>query len=163
MRGERVRLSLEEVSARTGQPVERLREWCATGRLPCDRDASGWRLPEDDLPRVHALALVGPRLSAGRPSDLAGLVAMAFHDQAAATSAFEEIRRSTGTRGDDLAIAPVAIDGMELVMVAGRFPRRHLEAIGEIVERRGGRIVDGLDPTSRTPQADLDTAEGIGA
>lgn len=45
-------LALDEVAQRTGQPVRRLRQWCATGSLRCERDGHGWLIPETEVPRV---------------------------------------------------------------------------------------------------------------
>jgi hypothetical protein len=45
-------LALDEVAQRTGQPVRRLRQWCATGSLRCEHDERGWLIPETEVPRV---------------------------------------------------------------------------------------------------------------
>jgi hypothetical protein len=49
-------LRLDDVARLTGQPVERLRQWCATGELACERVPRSWALRKADLPRVAAVA-----------------------------------------------------------------------------------------------------------
>jgi hypothetical protein len=49
-------LAIDEAAQRTGQPVRRLRQWCATGRIRCDRDRSGWLIPEVEIGRVRSIA-----------------------------------------------------------------------------------------------------------
>jgi hypothetical protein len=49
-------LRLDDVARLTGQPVERLRQWCATGELACERVPKSWALRRADLPRVAAVA-----------------------------------------------------------------------------------------------------------
>src|SRR5687767_6127242 len=48
-------MTLEAAAAATGQSVNRLRAWCATGELRCDRDGDGWALPTSELARLGAL------------------------------------------------------------------------------------------------------------
>jgi hypothetical protein len=81
-------LAIDEAAQRTGQPVRRLRQWCATGRLRCERDPRGWLIPEAEIGRVGSIAaartirgsdrsaraLVVPR-AAGGSTNLRGLVA----------------------------------------------------------------------------------------
>lgn len=83
-------LRLDDVARLTGQPVDRLRQWCATGELACERVPKSWALRKGDLPRVAALAAErarGPRehravaLAVPRghvPRDLVGLVERAL-------------------------------------------------------------------------------------
>jgi hypothetical protein len=47
-------LALGDVADWTGQPIRRLRQWCATGSLRCERDGRGWLLPAMELPCVAA-------------------------------------------------------------------------------------------------------------
>jgi len=49
-------LRLDVVARLTGQPVERLRQWCATGELACERVPRSWALRAADLPRVAVVA-----------------------------------------------------------------------------------------------------------
>ena len=49
-------LAIDEAAQRTGQPVRRLRQWCATGRIRCERDGRGWLVPEAEIGRVRSVA-----------------------------------------------------------------------------------------------------------
>jgi hypothetical protein len=152
-------LRLEEVAHLTHQPVEQLRQWCATGLLPCDRLDGQWALPEDELPVAFSLAAVGPRLAQTALPDGARLLAVAFHDQAEARAALDEIRSRTGVRPNDVEVAPLSIDGMQRVLVAGRIPAAHEPAIQAIVVSHGGRIVDGhVPPAARDARDDSGAA-----
>lgn len=156
-------LRLDEVAHMTSQPVERLRQWCATGLLPCDRVDGRWALPETELPSAFALGAVGPRLSDTALPDGARLLAAAFHDQAAARAALDAIRTSTGVRPTEVEVAPLALDGMQQVLVAGRIPAEHEADIHAIVSEAGGRIVDGQPAAPFVPANTQAVAEGFGA
>jgi hypothetical protein len=136
-------LPLEDVARRTGQPVERLREWCATGLLACDRVDGEWALPEAELPAAHALGAVGPRLATSPLPDGARLLVVAFRAHTDARVALDEIRTRTGVHPSDIELAPLSIDGMQRVLVAGRIPARHAATIEAIVVEAGGQLVDG--------------------
>ena len=49
-------LAIDEAARRTGQPVRRLRQWCATGRIRCERDMLGWLIPETEIGLVRSIA-----------------------------------------------------------------------------------------------------------
>ena len=49
-------LAIGEAAKRTGQPVRRLRQWCATGRIRCERDSRGWLIPEVEIGQVTSIA-----------------------------------------------------------------------------------------------------------
>jgi hypothetical protein len=49
-------LRLEDVAHLTGETIERLRQWCATGELACERVPRNWALRKADLPRVAVVA-----------------------------------------------------------------------------------------------------------
>jgi hypothetical protein len=136
-------LPLEDVAELTGQPVEQLRQWCATGLLPCDREDGRWALPEQELPAAHALAAVGPRLAESALPDGVRLLAVAFEDHAAARAALDDIRTRTSVRPRDVEIAPLSIDGMPRVLIAGRIPVAHESTIRRVVVDHGGRLIDG--------------------
>lgn len=156
-------LRLDEVAHLTSQPVERLRQWCATGLLPCDRVDGRWALPESELPSAFALAAVGPRLADTALPDGARLLAAAFQDHAAARTALDAIRTATGVRPSEVEVAPLALDGMQQVLVAGRIPAEHQAAIHAIVADAGGRIVDGQPPAPVSQTHPSVPAEGYGA
>jgi hypothetical protein len=154
---------LHEVARSTGRSVEQLRTWCATGLLSCDRLGGEWVLPESELAAAHSLAAVGPRLSTTSLPDGAHLLAVAFADHAAARQALDAIRARTGVRPSDVELAPLSIDGMPMVLVAGRVPAVHRDEIETIVGEAGGRLVDGAPTWSSSTSADSAPLEGYGA
>jgi len=48
-------LAIDEAARRTSQPVRRLRQWCATGRIRCEHDGQGWLIPEAEIGRARAI------------------------------------------------------------------------------------------------------------
>jgi hypothetical protein len=159
-------VSLEELARLTRQPVDRLRQWCATGLLAADRVDGAWALPEDELPAAHALSAVGPRLAASALPDGAHLIVVAFRDHRAARRALEAIRSRTGVRPCDVELAPLSIDGMPRVLVAGRIPAEQTARIETIVVDCGGQIIDGTEGLGVGLAAGVDddaVFEGFGA
>ena len=154
---------LHDVARSTGRSVEQLRQWCATGLLSCDRLGGEWVLPESELRAAHSLAAVGPRLATTRLADGAHLLAVAFADHAAARRALDAIRARTGVRPSDVELAPLSIDGMLMVLVAGRIPGIHRDEIEAIVCEAGGRLVDGAATWSRAIIPEETALEGYGA
>ncbi len=155
---------LEDVARLTGSSVAQLREWCATGLLSCDRVDGRWALPDTEISAAYSLAAVGPRLATeGLPSG-AHLLAVAFPDHATASRALDAIRSETGVRPRDVELAPMSIDGLQMVLVAGRIPTKHRAAIEAIVRQTGGRVVDGA-PTliSAMAEDEAERLEGYGA
>jgi hypothetical protein len=144
-------LPLEEVAVLVDQPVEQLRQWCATGLLPCEREDGRWALPESELPAAHSLAAVGPRLAATALPDGARLLAVAFPDHRAARDTLDQIRVRTGVRPDDVEVAPLSIDGMERVLIAGRIPAASEAVIRSLAVEGGGRLIDGTPATDEEP------------
>jgi hypothetical protein len=156
---------LEEVAAATGTTIDQLREWCATGLLTCDRVAGEWALPETELAVAHSLAAVGPRLSTTSLPNGAHLLAVAFRDHSAARRALDTIRSRIGVRPRDVELAPLSIDGIPMVLVAGRVPAVHRAEIESIVRETGGRLIDGLPaiPWDVVDDDPEETLEGYGA
>jgi hypothetical protein len=134
-------LDLQAASTATGQPVRRLRTWCATGRLACERDGKAWMIPLSQLPRVvglsadrkesidhgHAVAAIVPVTST--TPDLGG-----------------EIARRLGLASTKVTMSTLALDGGEYHMavwrVSGDQPA-DLAPLVELVERLGGDVLDG--------------------
>ena len=49
-------LFLEDAAAQYGVPLVRLRRWCATGKLRCERDGDGWLIPISEAGRIAELS-----------------------------------------------------------------------------------------------------------
>lgn len=155
---------LEDVARLTGSSVEQLREWCATGLLSCDRVDGHWALPESELPAAYSLAAVGPRLATEKLPNGAHLLAVAFPDHATASKALDAIRTETGVSPRDVELAPLCIDGLPMVLVAGRIPAQYRVRIEGIVRGAGGRVIDGVPvPMDLTTTEDTDLLESYGA
>ena len=154
---------LDDVARLTGSSVEQLREWCATGLLSCDRVDGQWALPESELPAAYSLAAVGPRLATERLPSGAHLLAVAFPDHATASRALDAIRSETGVRPRDVELAPLSIDGLQMVLVAGRIPAQHRARIEGIVRGAGGRVIDGVPRPIDLTDEDMDQLESYGA
>ena len=65
-------LPIDDAARRTGEPVRRLRQWCATGRIRCERDGRGWLIPEPQVARI--LAIAAARTVAGSGNSVRALV-----------------------------------------------------------------------------------------
>ena len=65
-----------------------------------------------------------------------------------------------------MELAPLSIDGLQMVLVAGRIPAEHRVRIEAIVRGAGGRLIDGA-PRLLSPAGESDgegeQLEGYGA
>lgn len=142
-------LSLAEVARLTGRHPELLRQWCAAGRLPCERIGSSWALLDEHVPLVQAQPARGHRArsSVASRAERRVVVAAAFGDAARGRLVRSEVVDRLGLEPDDVAIAPLALDGLEIALVAGRFPESRAPEVAELMLGLGGRIVaDGERP-----------------
>lgn len=132
-------LTLDEVGRRTGQLVRRLRRWCATGELSCEREADAWLLPESALPAVLILAAAQGRFSGGRPIALAVPA-----PDASAEELGKHIERELGVPAGAIAMTTISIDGEEhLVAVWPSHATRNARAdrLAKVAEEIGGDIL----------------------
>jgi hypothetical protein len=132
-------LAIGEAAQWTGQPVRRLRQWCATGRIRCERDSRGWLIPAAEIGRVRSIAaeravpgfnrgaraLVVPRSTRGTGN---------LRDQVAAELQIPAEAVSTGG---------MTIDGQayEIATWPGAADARG-SAIGELAELLDGELLD---------------------
>jgi hypothetical protein len=144
-------LTLRQVATRTGRHPELLRQWCAVGRVPCQRVGGSWVLLADDLPLVEAITRRGSR-PPGReaPSIAAGtrLIAAAFDDDATAGNVADALRGRLPISGETVAATSVSLKGLpglRLTIVAGRFPAAATGEARRIIVGFGGRIVTDVD------------------
>ena len=134
-------VTLREAAERSGQSVIRLGRWCATGRLRCERDGSGWLIPVSELgsisrvARDHAAAIEQRRVTAlavpapAAPPDLAGDVATRL-----------------GLLRQDVSITPLALDGIQYVVAVWRgdvLSAGGLPALQELAVELDGDLLDG--------------------
>jgi hypothetical protein len=126
---------------RSGQSVIRLGRWCATGKLRCERDETGWLIPVSELPRIgtvareHATAVEDSRVTAlavpvpAAPPDLADLVALRL-----------------GLASGKVTVTALALDGVEYVVAvwAGASAGSGgLPALVDLAEALDGELLDG--------------------
>ena len=132
-------IPVTEAAESTGRSADELRRWCAIGRLRGERIAGEWHLLEEDLHVAATLAEMdatsGERV----------VVSMAYPDEATARLALDRLGARLALRDAGLAIAPMALDGIELTLVAGRFPVDQLGDVLSVTHQLGGTVIDGVD------------------
>jgi hypothetical protein len=134
-------ISLGEAAERYGVPVVRLGQWCATGKLACERDGDGWMVPVSGaatiaaLARGHAAMVEEKRVTAlvvpvpAAPPDLASQVADRLGLETAAVS-----------------ITPLALDGVDYVVAVWRGQARGdggLPALRDLAVELDAELLDG--------------------
>ena len=134
-------MSLPIAAERSGQPVTRLRGWCATGRLRCEREGEGWVIPASELPSIarvaqeHATAVDDDRVTAiavpvpAAPPDLADIVA-------------GRLGLDTGK----VSVTRLALDGAEYVVAVWQGEAHGdggLPALRALAEDLGADLLDG--------------------
>ena len=122
--------------------MHRLRTWCATGKLPCDKDGAEWMIALGDLLRVASLVEERQKsIDDGRPVAAIVPIAVASADLAA------EIARRLGLAERTVTTSTLALDGREYVLAMwksdGSTASPALAPIVELVEELGGELLDG--------------------
>jgi hypothetical protein len=135
-------LTLEAAAAATGQSVNRLRAWCATGELQCEKDGHGWVIPSDELERVGALvAQRDAMFAAGHAQALVIPAASAFPELRA------EVAHRLGLPAAAVATNTLALDGKAYVLAVwhadGVDGTYELASLIELAEELGGQLLDG--------------------
>jgi hypothetical protein len=132
-------LALGNVAERTGQPVRRLRQWCATGTLRCERDGRGWLLPATELPRVVANAAARALLASNRKARALVVpnVAVGYVDLKHEVA--DRLRRPE----QNVSVSMLMIDGQEYVIAT--WPDadggRATAAVADLAEELGGELL----------------------
>lgn len=145
---------LEEAARLARRNQEELRQWCATGRLRCDRVDGRWYVLESEL---HVAATMPIRMVDRSPSGRA-VLAIAFSDREMGRRACELMRTRFGLSDEDCSSARLALDGRDLLIVAGTFAADTVDAVVEIARDHGGLIVDDVD----AGRVERPVAEGAG-
>lgn len=134
-------LDLQAASTATGQPVRRLRGWCATGKLACEREGQAWMLPLGQLLRVAVLASEREQsIADGRPAAVIVPVTASTPDLGV------EVARRLGLPASRITLSTLALDGREYLMAVWNVAdgqRATLEPLVELVDRLGGDVLDG--------------------
>jgi hypothetical protein len=156
-------LTLSQVAARTGRHPELLRQWCAAGRIPCQRLGGSWVVLERDLPLLEAMATRGRRRSRGLAprSGERRLLAAVFEQASRASQASEALRARLRLDDEAIETGPIGVgtlSALGLTVVAGRVPAELVLDARRILAAYGGRIIAELD----ADPAPADTAGPVG-
>jgi excisionase family DNA binding protein len=132
-------LDLDEVAQRTGQPVRRLRQWCATGSLRCERDGREWLIPEAEVPQV----IVNAAERTLRASNRSARAIVVPNSAVGSADLGEEVARRLQRPAKAVSINKLMIDGQEYVIATwpdadegGATP-----AVAELAEELGGELL----------------------
>lgn len=135
-------LPLDAAATATGQPVSRLGNWCATGKLMCEKHDGQWRIPLSQLLIVATLAAEREEsIAAGRPMAAVIPVTDASPDLPA------EIARRLGLPESTVSTSSLSLDGREYVVAVWRASTAtaplELAPVIELVDHLGGELLDG--------------------
>jgi hypothetical protein len=134
-------LSLDATALATGQPARRLRTWCATGKLACEKDGDQWVVPLSQLLRVAQLAAERTAaIAEGRP------IAVIVPVTAATPDLATEIAHRLGMPTHTVSMSMLALDGGEYLMAVWRTDGARapeLAPVMELVDTLGGELLDG--------------------
>jgi hypothetical protein len=150
-------VTLSQVAVRTGRHPELLRQWCASGRLPCARVGGSWVMLERDVALIDGIAS-----RTRRPREQAAAVgpspdrvlAAVFDDEAAARLAAQALRDRLGEATDEVGTAPLAVPtlpALSLTVVAGRVAGPGAVTARRILTAFGGRVVADIEEIRAAP------------
>ena len=151
-------LTLKQVATRTGRHPELLRQWCAVGRIPCQRVGGSWVLDAADVGLVDGIARRGapqPAREIPSPAGAERVIAAAFDDEPTAANVADALRGRLPLSGQSVAATSVAIKGLpglRLTIVAGRFPPAATLEARRIIVGFGGRIVTDAEDGATEPE-----------
>lgn len=132
-------LDLDDVAERTGQPVRRLRQWCATGSIRCERDGRGWLIPEAELSRVVANAAARALLASTRRARALVVPNAAL----GSVDLKEEVAHRLQQPEGSVSTSKLMIDGQEYVIAtwADADGGRATAAVADLAEELGGELL----------------------
>jgi helix-turn-helix protein len=159
-------LTLSQVAVRTGRHPELLRQWCASGRLPCARVGGSWVMLERDVALIDGIASRarrgrGPMATA--TADAAGQVAAqatdrvlaaVFDDAAAARLAAATLRDRLGGAAQEVGTVPLAVpalSALSLTVVAGRVAGSAAIGARRLLAAFGGRVIADIEEIRAAP------------
>lgn len=132
-------LSLDAAAEATGESVARLRSWCATGRLRCEREGRAWTVPLSEVPRIALL--VGEHDRAVSAGAAAALMIPASN---ATPELPAEIARRLGLAPGTVTTSTLALDGSEYLLAVWKTnDTPALEAVANLAAELGGEVLDG--------------------
>jgi hypothetical protein len=132
-------LTLDQVTQRTGQPVRRLRQWCATGSIRCERDGRGWLIPEAEIARV--LSIAAARTVRGSNHSARALVVP--RTVTGSANLQEQVARQLRIPVKAISISTLMIDGQPYLIAAWPGPAdARASALAELTEQLDGELLD---------------------
>lgn len=158
-------LTLSQVAARTGRHPELLRQWCAAGRIPCERLGGSWVIREDDLALIDRMATRARRhtAQAQEASGRRRLLAAVFDNREHADLATAALGNRLEPGAASVESAPVglpALAALGLTVIASHVAEESVLDARRIVASFGGRVVAEFDdagspasPAPRPPRA----------
>lgn len=143
-------LTLSQVAARTGRHPELLRQWCAAGRIPCQRLGGSWVVLERDVALLDRMATRARRRAASATprSGRRRLLAAVFDDAAKAAQAADALRGRLALDEGSIETGPIQLGTLrafDLTIVAGRVAEEVVLDARRILGAYGGRIVAELE------------------
>jgi hypothetical protein len=135
-------LTLDAAAAATGQSPDRLRTWCATGKLSCEMDGDTWIIPIAEVVRIATLVVEREAaISGGHAEALVVPLANASPGLAA------EVAVRLGLTLAAVKTRTLALDGAEYMLAVWKLERppgpHELQPLVELAEELGGQLLDG--------------------
>jgi hypothetical protein len=135
-------ISVESAALASGEPVSRLRTWCATGRLLCEKENGQWLIALSQIPRIVEIVAQHDRAVADGHA-----VAVLVPVDAATPDLAAEIARRLGLKqGRTVSTSTLALDGSEYLIAVwktdGAAPIE-LAPVAALVKELGGELLDG--------------------
>jgi hypothetical protein len=132
-------LPLEEAAARYDVPLVRLRRWCATGKLRCERDGDDWLVPVSEGTRITELST---QYRTGSSPVRALAVPVTLVPSDLATTVADRL----GLTATAVTLTPLALDGVEYVVAVWRgdiLRYGGLPALQELAVELDAELLDG--------------------
>ncbi len=130
-------ISLREAAEQSGESPIPLGRWCATGKLRCERDASGWLFPVSEIPMIAAVAR---DYAAAVDNQRVTAIAVPLPD--APPDLAEQVASRLGLSTGNVSVTPLALDGVEYVVAVWRGSGR-LPKLRELAVELGADLLDG--------------------